>query len=121
MPNNDSKLKILLQQINHLDDYYLDNISEYGLRLKSVDVDPSERKWDFCFKLKNFPASDFLTHFYLDIHHTFLDENIDAGINLDVEQKSSVKQLEDYWQLVLNISNLDNPYTREAARSLDFF
>lgn len=120
MPNNDSKLKILLQQINHLDDYYLDNISEYGLRLKSVDVDPSERKWDFCFKLKNFPASDFLTHFYLDIHHTFLDENIDAGINLDVEQKSSVKQLEDYWQLVLNISNLDNPYTREAARSLDF-
>ncbi|WP_143795555.1 PolC-type DNA polymerase III N-terminal domain-containing protein, partial [Oenococcus oeni] len=109
MSENYSKLQILLTQIGHGDDTFINQLA--GISLDDVEVIPEDRKWIFEFSTDRFLDSTLLARLILDTKNTFSKENINCDLIFRVSQKSGVNELNEYWHLVLALIDHSTPYT----------
>ncbi|OIM23420.1 PolC-type DNA polymerase III [Oenococcus oeni] len=118
MSENYSKLQILLTQIGHGDDTFINQLA--GISLDDVEVIPEDRKWIFEFSTDRFLDSTLLARLILDTKNTFSKENINCDLIFRVSQKSGVNELNEYWHLVLALIDHSTPYTNEISRGINF-
>ncbi|EHN59548.1 PolC-type DNA polymerase III [Oenococcus kitaharae] len=118
MNENDSKLKILLEQIGHGDDQLSKKLD--GAVLQSVLVDPDERQWVFSFTSDHFLLPTVLGRLIIDTKDTFVKENIHCVFQFQVAERAGITQLGEYWHLVLSILDKNTPFTNEISAGINF-
>ncbi len=113
-----SNLKILLEHINKNKSLSLEKFPQ--TTLEHLYVDPKTRSWTFIFHSEGFLNAELLIKLYLNLRDYFLPQDINTSFNFKVTAKPTVKQLNDYWHLVLMIIGQDNPFTKELSSRIFF-